>query len=47
MLEFLGQMKMDIPVILLVNGLKRETAAEFILKGPPIVLKWIALAICL
>jgi diguanylate cyclase (GGDEF)-like protein/PAS domain S-box-containing protein len=32
-LDLLGQMKKDIPLILLVHGLKRETAAEFILKG--------------
>ncbi len=32
-LDLLGQMKKDIPLILLVNGMKRETAAEFILKG--------------
>jgi diguanylate cyclase (GGDEF)-like protein/PAS domain S-box-containing protein len=32
-LELLGQLKKDIPVILLVHGLKRETAAEFILDG--------------
>lgn len=33
MLDLLGQMKKDIPLIFLVHGLKRETAAEFILKG--------------
>jgi diguanylate cyclase (GGDEF)-like protein/PAS domain S-box-containing protein len=33
LLDLLGQMKQDIPVIFLVNGMKRETAAEFILKG--------------
>jgi diguanylate cyclase (GGDEF)-like protein/PAS domain S-box-containing protein len=32
-LDVLREMKKDIPVILLVHGLKRETAAEFILKG--------------
>jgi diguanylate cyclase (GGDEF)-like protein/PAS domain S-box-containing protein len=32
-LELLGQMRRDIPLILLVHGLKRETVAEFILKG--------------
>jgi diguanylate cyclase (GGDEF)-like protein/PAS domain S-box-containing protein len=32
-LDFLGQMKKDIPLIFLVHGLKRETAAEFILRG--------------
>jgi len=32
-LDLLGQLKKDIPLILLVNGMKRETAAEFILKG--------------
>jgi len=32
-LEVLREMKKDIPVIFLVYGLKRETAAEFILKG--------------
>jgi diguanylate cyclase (GGDEF)-like protein/PAS domain S-box-containing protein len=32
-LNVLGQMKKDIPLIFLVRGLKRETAAEFILKG--------------
>jgi diguanylate cyclase (GGDEF)-like protein/PAS domain S-box-containing protein len=32
-LDLLGQMKKDIPLIFLVHGLKRETAAEFILKG--------------
>jgi diguanylate cyclase (GGDEF)-like protein/PAS domain S-box-containing protein len=32
-LDLLGQMKKDIPVIFLVHGLKREAAAEFILKG--------------
>jgi DNA-binding NtrC family response regulator len=31
--DLLGQMKKDIPLIFLVHGLKRETAAEFILKG--------------
>ena len=33
MLDLLGQMKKDIPLIFLVHGMKRETAAEFILKG--------------
>ena len=32
-LELLGHLKKDIPVILLVHGLKRETAAECILNG--------------
>jgi PAS domain S-box-containing protein len=32
-LDLLGQMKKDIPLIFLVHGMKRETAAEFILKG--------------
>jgi diguanylate cyclase (GGDEF)-like protein/PAS domain S-box-containing protein len=32
-LDLLGQMKRDIPLIFLVHGMKRETAAEFILKG--------------
>src|SRR6202171_245133 len=32
-LNLLGQMKKDIPLIFLARGLKRETAAEFILKG--------------
>src|SRR5258707_1446164 len=32
-LELLGQMKKDIPIIFLVHDMKRETAAEFILKG--------------
>jgi diguanylate cyclase (GGDEF)-like protein/PAS domain S-box-containing protein len=32
-LDLLGQMKKDIPLIFLVHGLKRETVAEFILKG--------------
>jgi diguanylate cyclase (GGDEF)-like protein/PAS domain S-box-containing protein len=32
-LDVLGQMKKDIPLIFLVHGLKREAAAEFILKG--------------
>jgi diguanylate cyclase (GGDEF)-like protein/PAS domain S-box-containing protein len=32
-LELLGQLKKDIPLILLVRGLKRETAVEFILGG--------------
>ena len=32
-LDLLGQMKKDIPLIFLVHGLKRETAAELILKG--------------
>jgi diguanylate cyclase (GGDEF)-like protein/PAS domain S-box-containing protein len=32
-LDLLGQMKKDIPLIFLVRGLKRETVAEFILKG--------------
>jgi diguanylate cyclase (GGDEF)-like protein/PAS domain S-box-containing protein len=32
-LDLLGQMKKDIPLIFLVHGLKRETAAKFILKG--------------
>jgi diguanylate cyclase (GGDEF)-like protein/PAS domain S-box-containing protein len=32
-LDLLGQMKRDIPLIFLVRGMKRETAAEFILKG--------------
>jgi len=32
-LDLLGQMKKDIPLIFLVHGLQRETAAEFILKG--------------
>ena len=31
--ELLGQLKKDVPVILLVHGLKRETAAECILNG--------------
>ncbi len=33
LLDLLDQMKQDIPVIFLVNGMKRETAAEFIMKG--------------
>jgi len=33
MLDLLGQEKKDIPLILLVHGMSRETAAEFILKG--------------
>ena len=32
-LDLLAQLKKDIPLIFLVHGLKRETAAEFILKG--------------
>jgi diguanylate cyclase (GGDEF)-like protein/PAS domain S-box-containing protein len=32
-LDLLGQMRKDIPLIFLVHGMKRETAAEFILKG--------------
>jgi len=32
-LDLLGRMKKDIPLIFLVDGLKRETAADFILKG--------------
>jgi diguanylate cyclase (GGDEF)-like protein/PAS domain S-box-containing protein len=32
-LDLLGQMKKDIPLIFLVRGLKREAVAEFILKG--------------
>jgi diguanylate cyclase (GGDEF)-like protein/PAS domain S-box-containing protein len=32
-LDLLGQMKKDIPLIFLVYGLKRETVAELILKG--------------
>jgi len=32
-LDLLGQMKKDIPLIFLVHGMNRETAAEFILKG--------------
>jgi len=32
-LDLLSRMKNDIPLIFLVHGLKRETAAEFILKG--------------
>jgi diguanylate cyclase (GGDEF)-like protein/PAS domain S-box-containing protein len=32
-LDLLGQLKKDIPLIFLISGLKRETAAEFILKG--------------
>jgi PAS domain-containing protein len=32
-LALLSRMKKDIPLIFLVHGLKRETAAEFILKG--------------
>ena len=32
-LDLLRQMKKDIPLIFLVHGMKRETAAEFILKG--------------
>jgi diguanylate cyclase (GGDEF)-like protein/PAS domain S-box-containing protein len=32
-LDLLGQMNKDIPLIFLVHGMKRETAAEFILKG--------------
>jgi len=32
-LDLLGQMKKDIPLIFLIHGLKREAAAEFILKG--------------
>lgn len=33
MLDLLGQEKKDIPLILLVHGMNRETAAELILKG--------------
>lgn len=33
LLDLLGQMKKDVPIIFLVNGMKRETTAEFILKG--------------
>ena len=33
LLDLMGQMKQDIPLIFLVKGMKRETAAEFILKG--------------
>jgi len=33
LLEMLGQMRKDIPVIFLVHGLKREAAAELVLKG--------------
>ena len=33
MLDLMRQMKQDIPLIFLVKGMKRETAAEFILKG--------------
>jgi len=33
LLDLLDQMKKDIPLILLVHGMNRETAAEFILKG--------------
>src|SRR2546422_91051 len=32
LLDLLGQMKKDVPIIFLVNGMKRETTAEFILK---------------
>lgn len=32
-LDLLGRMKKDVPLIFLVHGMKRETAAEFILKG--------------
>jgi diguanylate cyclase (GGDEF)-like protein/PAS domain S-box-containing protein len=32
-LDLLSRLKKDIPLIFLVHGLKRETAAEFILKG--------------
>jgi len=32
-LDLLGRMKKDVPLILLVHGMQRETAAEFILKG--------------
>src|SRR5258707_8573041 len=32
-LDLLRQMKKDIPLIFVVRGMKRETAAEFILKG--------------
>jgi diguanylate cyclase (GGDEF)-like protein/PAS domain S-box-containing protein len=32
-LDLLGKMKKDIPLLFLVHGMKRETAAEFILKG--------------
>jgi DNA-binding NtrC family response regulator len=32
-LDLLGQMKQEVPLIFLVQGLRRETAAEFILKG--------------
>jgi len=32
-LDLLSRMKKDIPLLFLVHGLKRETAAEFILKG--------------
>jgi len=33
LLDLMRQMKQDIPLIFLVKGMKRETAAEFILKG--------------
>lgn len=33
LLDLLGTMKKDVPVIFLVSGIKRETAAELILKG--------------
>src|SRR6266487_1370853 len=33
LLDLLAQMKKDIPLIFLIHGLKRETAADFILKG--------------
>ena len=32
-LDTLGQLKKDIPLIFLVHGMKRETAAEFVLRG--------------
>jgi diguanylate cyclase (GGDEF)-like protein/PAS domain S-box-containing protein len=32
-LDLLGQMEKDVPLIFLVRGMKRETTAEFILKG--------------
>ena len=32
-LDLLGRMKKDVPLILLVHSMQRETAAEFILKG--------------
>src|SRR5437879_3711719 len=39
-LDVLCEMKKDIPVIFLVYGLKRETAAKFILRGASDCIEW-------